>query len=798
MNKFLSTLFVILTLLGCGSLRAQMTQGSWDVFPCSGIPKKFIDTSNYLFALSNNSLTGYDKQTGEVLSFNVGYRLNGSQVSKIFYDPQERYLLVVHRNNNIDLLFDDGRTVNVADLLNAVSDLGTVRDACFRDGRAYLAMTRALVVINSRTGLVEQSGIHPELDLKRIVVTDNYIVMSRFDGGGLFVMKREGTMHDIRGNSKWLSGPYLSSYGKGDSFVSSPMFHVEGDKFMLIGGAKQTECKPMLVSITGLGTCNIEYPAPKVANASTEGLSQTTTGFMVSSWSAANYFDNTGKLLESVNLGALTDIKTNNVRVANWDADKLTQLWVCSATGFGLRNTTDGSYLINNMRANGVTGTNVGQICPDGRGNQYFATVGMSGNYAVTLAYSAPFYIDRMNVNGQINNCPTNTTTCKNMYQIAVNPKNPDELAIGTFGGLQRYNTLNGDLTSYNASTGTILPGSPQICGVTFSPEGDLFFVQRAPLANGDYRVFRIKASAWANGAPEDAWESVNVPSTLSAKHYSRCYYSNGYLILPSAWNIALIKVNASDFSQSEVMLHSTETDTDGMSIAGYANQTATIDHDGKLWVGNDQGIFCYNTVGDAFGGQKPIRPKVPRNDGTNLADYLLDKVYVCDIHVDANNQKWVSTIGSGLYRVSADGTEILQQYNTSNSGLPSDNVFATYADPNSNKVYVGTDAGLSVLYSTSSPSAPNFNDVYAYPNPVTPDYTGYITISGLMADSMVKIADSAGNVFFEGQSDGGSVIWDGCTPAGERVKTGIYFVYASHSATGSSQGVVTKIVVVN
>lgn len=798
MNKFLSTLFVILTLLGCGSLRAQMTQGSWDVFPCSGIPKKFIDTSNYLFALSNNSLTGYDKQTGEVLSFNVGYRLNGSQVSKIFYDPQERYLLVVHKNNNIDLLFDDGRTVNVADLLNAVSDLGTVRDACFRDGRAYLAMTRALVVINSRTGLVEQSGIHPELDLKRIVVTDNYIVMSRFDGGGIFVMKREGTMHDIRGNSKWLSGIYVASSGKADSFSGSPLYHIGGDKFFMIGGTKQTDTKPVLVTLTGLGTGTLEYPATSVNSARVETLSQTSDGYYLSTWTTASYFDKSGKHVQTLSLSSVPEAKSGNMLTANWNAANRDLLWTCSIDGFALRSVVDGSYVHKDLKPNGIYGSNIGQINVDEKGDLITSTVGIREGLSVTLAASQLTYFNKISKTGKITSAGSNQSPIKSFYHFAINPKNTDEIAVGTMSSLKRYNMLTNEISSYDPSNCSSLIGTPQICGVTFSPEGDLFFVQRAPLANGDYRVFRIKASAWANGAPEDAWESVNVPSTLSAKHYSRCYYSNGYLILPSAWNIALIKVNASDFSQSEVMLHSTETDTDGMSIAGYANQTATIDHDGKLWVGNDQGIFCYNSVGDAFGGQKPIRPKVPRNDGTNLADYLLDKVYVFDIHVDANNQKWVSTIGSGLYRVSADGTEILQQYNTSNSGLPSDNVFATYADPNSNKVYVGTDAGLSVLYSTSSPSAPNFNDVYAYPNPVTPDYTGYITISGLMADSMVKIADSAGNVFFEGQSDGGSVIWDGCTPAGERVKTGIYFVYASHSATGSSQGVVTKIVVVN
>ncbi len=67
------------------------------------------------------------------------------------------------------------------------------------------------------------------------------------------------------------------------------------------------------------------------------------------------------------------------------------------------------------------------------------------------------------------------------------------------------------------------------------------------------------------------------------------------------------------------------------------------------------------------------------------------------------------------------------------------------------------------------------------------------------MNNSLVKIADAAGNVFAQGRSDGGRFVWDGCNPAGERVKTGVYYVYASQgSAEGSSNGCVTKILVVN
>ncbi len=87
---------------------------------------------------------------------------------------------------------------------------------------------------------------------------------------------------------------------------------------------------------------------------------------------------------------------------------------------------------------------------------------------------------------------------------------------------------------------------------------------------------------------------------------------------------------------------------------------------------------------------------------------------------------------------------------------------------------------------------------MYTYPNPVRPDYTGWITVTGLMDNSLVKIADAAGNVFFQGRSEGGMVSWDGCDSAGRRVKSGVYYVFASRSSDGSSKGAVAKILVIN
>ena len=84
------------------------------------------------------------------------------------------------------------------------------------------------------------------------------------------------------------------------------------------------------------------------------------------------------------------------------------------------------------------------------------------------------------------------------------------------------------------------------------------------------------------------------------------------------------------------------------------------------------------------------------------------------------------------------------------------------------------------------------------YPNPVRPEFRGYVTISGLMDKSLVKITDSSGALVAQGRSESGSYRWNLCNSSGMRVPAGVYFVMVSQNASGSASGAVGKIMVIN
>ena len=86
-------------------------------------------------------------------------------------------------------------------------------------------------------------------------------------------------------------------------------------------------------------------------------------------------------------------------------------------------------------------------------------------------------------------------------------------------------------------------------------------------------------------------------------------------------------------------------------------------------------------------------------------------------------------------------------------------------------------------------------DNVWAYPNPVNPGYTGPITITGLSYDADVKILSANGALVHEGRSNGGTYVWYGNDQKGRRVASGVYMVVTA-TRTGE-KGTVCKIAIV-
>ena len=245
-------------------------------------------------------------------------------------------------------------------------------------------------------------------------------------------------------------------------------------------------------------------------------------------------------------------------------------------------------------------------------------------------------------------------------------------------------------------------------------------------------------------------------------------------------------------------ILRSTITNQDGTSYSPDEFYCMTEDLDGRIWCGTNLGIFVIEDATRYFDNDFRFEQiKISRNDGSGLADYLLNGVAISCIAVDGGNRKWIGTHTDGLYLISADGTEMIHHFTSSDSPLLSNAIQCIAVHPTTGVVMIGTDKGICsyAAEATEAVEKMDADEVLVFPNPVRPDYNGTIAVRGLSMDAEVKILSSSGQLVWSGVSAGGTFTWDGRTQKGRRVASGVYHIVANNAE--GKKAIVARIVII-
>jgi hypothetical protein len=202
-----------------------------------------------------------------------------------------------------------------------------------------------------------------------------------------------------------------------------------------------------------------------------------------------------------------------------------------------------------------------------------------------------------------------------------------------------------------------------------------------------------------------------------------------------------------------------------------------TFDNQNRLWIGTLKGLRVLFNVGGFFEENASVESQaiIILEDG--VPQELLFEQSITDIEVDGSNNKWVATATSGVFYLSSNGQETLLRFTKENSPLPSNNVQDIAIDQFSGVVYFATTNGLVAYNGSSTAPRENLDNVYAFPNPVRPEFHGNVTIDGLTARANVKITDITGNLVFEETSEGGSILWDTTAFGRYKVASGVYLI---------------------
>jgi len=369
----------------------------------------------------------------------------------------------------------------------------------------------------------------------------------------------------------------------------------------------------------------------------------------------------------------------------------------------------------------------------------------------------------------------------------AQNPRNLSEVfvASGHSGMLKFTNKTNAVLYNQTNNLESLVDTadpnfiSVRINGMKYDKEGNLWLTNAR--VNNGIKVLKNN----------NTWQSYNLSTVIQGPewlHYGNididkngtkwiATYAGGVIAFNEKYNNKYIIINE-----------------ENGNLPNNDVRCVAVDNRNQLWIGTFKGLRILNGV-DRFVTENALSTTNIVIQEGDLAQELFYQQVIQDIKVDGSNNKWVAIADAGVFQVSPNGQATLRRFTKENSPLPSNNVLDIEIDEVTGEVFFATDKGLVSYLGSSTKGSEDLADVYAYPNPVRPGYTGTVKIAGLMDKVNLKITDIEGNLVFETTSSGGTVEWDTSAFGKYKVASGVYMVFITSS--DAAETTVKKIMIV-
>ena len=757
---FIITLFVTGVFAGIGD---------WNVFPSYHNAKYCEVAGDKIYVVASGALYSYNKSDNEVRTYDNSF-LNDIDITHIAYSKPHGVLVIIYKNANIDFLYDDESVYNLPDFKNKLIPNKTINDIEIQGDKVYISTVFGVLV----------------LDIEKLEFTNTYNL-------------NKNTYCSYQFEDKLYAG------------TNSGLYSCDTTKNLLDKNNWELVNKNVIYKI-----CEFNNKL-----------------YLLNNRTKINYIDDNGKLKEVLKAknkiqnirkykNEIIATENNDFHILKNDSTILSYSLAERSNHIAL----DGNIVWNCKYEDGLIECEIidnelvekkESIIPNSPFRNYFEFSKITYNDKLLIAGGNYNYLDIVFYNGTImeydyKNDKWFNFPYSNMKELTgynyVNicsadedPTEPGHYFASSFGyGI--YEFRNGEFVAHynhettNDTIQSVLTSGPmyayvRVPIVRFDKDGNLWCIN-----TGVKDILKIKMK---NGG----WISLNykdfeyTPSVLDYLIDSR-----GWLWMVSMQNYAGLfcaktKNTLFDTSDDETQIWKNHfINQDNINYEVYQVYNLKEDKNGHMWVGTNTGLFVIDNPEQFFKDGIFKQIKVPRNDGSGLADYLMNGLYIKVIAVDEANRKWIGTDDNGIYLLSEDGLETIHHFTIENSLLPSNSITSITINNSNGEVFIGTTKGLVSFMSDAITPLDELDkkNIYAYPNPVKADYSGYISITGLTDNSNIKITDTAGYLINEGISNGGMYNWNGRNIRGEKVASGIYYVLVYDQE--GNESVATKILI--
>lgn len=821
MKKILILIFSFIA-----TLNIRAADADWKIHPIFDEEvSHVIETPDYVYFTSRQmskntlsetffSLFRYSKAGDELMALSPSNILNGNSVRDVIYNPYKGYMLVLYKDYNIDLLLNNGKVVSFPYYYQSsiTNDKFVYSMSVDKENdRVYLATDFGYVAINDKKNEIAESRIYNIPVQSFCRVGDQYLLIS----------ENELLMAPV-------SDPRLSinQYENVGTFDNPLELHaLDGNIVMIVGETEEVPyIKILSVNADGVNELN-DYRPGKIQNIeyNPSGISVSAEGYLyqfnsdgsltkhnkpTNYWNMPSSSYNFTEIWSAQKRKGLSSIKKSG---DNWNVVKNWMLPNAPAT-YGT------SSFINHPQK-GLLLISAGSVPSTAQLDTFFP-MQFSGLKKDRWTNYAPAYTN-----------PDRTNILNSPSGMVMDPDNNSYIYITSYhNGILRLNLDNPTDILHLSDAGdsdrgkdgfVVMPSRPQtnirwsnISAPKFDKNNNLW----ATYANFDnaenphpylycWLAADRKASTSASNVKQPKVVEINqkVSPRNTALLEPLLKTGNGLLVFANNEydeKLILFDTNGTpeDMSDDKVYYFQNFIDSDGSHIE--LRNVKCIWEDpstGYVWLGHLNGLCYFSPSAVKQGDYTLYRVKVSRNDGTNLADYLLEGVSVNGITADSEGRKWFATAGGGVVCTTSDCREIIEEFTAANSPLPSDDIYGISYNSDNNSLMFSTSEGYGEYFLPAVQTASTKSDIRVYPNPVRPEYSGYVTITDIPQGSFVKITDVKGNLVKElGVMNGFELLWDISDSNYNRVKSGVYYIMVSPSGDSSSYSGVGKVLVMN
>lgn len=763
MNKLRQTILFLLSLFFILNGYSQIPNGSWrDHFAYHRGIELAISNEKVFCAYEQGGMLSYRKSDGEIEKHSKITGLSDIDITGLGFSQEENVLVVGYNSGNVDLL-STSEMINIPDIkrksLTASKRINKIKT--YND-LAYLACGFGIVVVDLQKGEIKDSYFFgpggTAIKVNDLTILDNFLYAAT--ESGLYRVD--------------LNSPNLLDHTFWKLQTDVPLVNTEFTLVEAFAGTIFTVYKESstthdeIIYSANAGWQSFYFSTDSIIN----NLNVINNQLCIASNSISRIYNE--------DLTVVSNIELENTQKLLVDIDGT--VFSANKSGF---------YKIQGGTANEIS-VKAPLFNPQGQvavhDNQVWVTSGGPNNpYNAGGGHNFTDEKWRSMVEGW----GGGMKDVGNFYKMVFHPGNSNRV----FASAYRYGLW--EIEDFQVTNEFRWENTPlfqstveqsvdiRIMGLDFDRNGDLWTV--FDITNQPIYVLR----------DGQEWENLTLNSTLfkqNTNYTDLLVTENGQVwILSKTYGIIVLK-EESDGTIRERAFTLKNQDNETISQAFCLAE----DKNGYVWVGTNKGPIFYPRMNDIFDRESVIgnSVKIPRNDGSGLADYLLDYETINDITVDGANRKWMATSNSGSFLVSDDGLKTIHQFTFDNSPLISNNIISIGVKENSGEVFMSTNKGLVSFMGTATEGNEEFENVYVYPNPVRPGYTGDITITGIISDANVKITDVSGNLVYETTSLGGQAIWDGKNFDGRRVSSGVYLVFMTNE--DGSKTHITKLVFIN